>query len=188
MPVNQNSDLQFYRNMWVGEYLRPVCDFQENHCSMVCNRLSTWDTLDRKTACFVREIKANYKDTEFFIKLDDDAFADYEYIMKLMDKYRGYEKPVYISDFILNLDGNPVLNGSWYGNGKFYMFNRKLVDCIDPDIVYIGNRNEDAVFGAMVYNGCGLVEQIREDDSKIWHREYRSKNKYIDLAALRNHE
>ncbi|KAJ1950432.1 hypothetical protein FBU59_000684 [Linderina macrospora] len=188
MPVNENSDLQFYHNMWVGEYLRPVCDFKEEHCSIVCNHHSTWDTLDRKTRCFARELKAYYKDTEFFIKLDDDAFVDYQYVMGLMEKYRGYDKPVYISDFILNIDwSSQVLNNTWYGNGKFYMFNRKLVDCMNPEILYDGHRNEDAVFGSMVHDGCGKVEQVREDDSKIWHREYRNKNKYIDLTAIKNY-
>ncbi|KAJ1961400.1 hypothetical protein GGI12_003267 [Dipsacomyces acuminosporus] len=189
MPVNNKTDLQFYRNMWTREYLNTVCDFDGPLCTMSCNRSSTWETLDKKTICFTNVLKEKYKDTEFFIKLDDDALADHDYVFSLINKYKGYKEPVYISDFILNLDGtNPVLNGSYYGNGKFYMFNRKLVDCINTTITYEGDRNEDAVFGAMVYNGCGPdVMKIPEDDSKIWHRKYEHKNKYINLSALKNH-
>ncbi|KAJ2841987.1 hypothetical protein J3B02_005714, partial [Coemansia erecta] len=70
----------------------------------------------------------------------------------------------------------------------FYMFNRALVNCIDTKIKYKGNRNEDAVFGAMVYNGCGPdVLKVPEDDSRIWHKVYSNKNKKIDLSALTNH-
>ncbi|KAJ2743826.1 hypothetical protein GGI20_003439 [Coemansia sp. BCRC 34301] len=184
MPITDNSDLNFYKNLWVGEHLYTVCDSRGPHCAMVCNERSTWKTLHRKTVCFTKIIKERFTSTEFFIKLDDDAFVDRDYINELIDMYTGYERPVYISDFILNLDkSNRALNGSYYGNGKFYMFNRRLLDCIDPKIKYRGDRNEDAVFGAMVFNGCGAdVLKIREDDSKIWHKEYKSKNKYINLA------
>ncbi|KAI8323077.1 hypothetical protein GQ54DRAFT_125137 [Martensiomyces pterosporus] len=187
-PINNKTDMQFYRNMWVREYLHPVCDFDGPHCRIICNQASTWETLDTKTICFTSKIKHDLKDTEFFIKLDDDAFIDRDYILGLMEKYRGHEKPLYISDFILNIDySENVLNNTWYGNGKFYMFNRKLLDCIDDRIKYEGHRNEDAIFGSMVYAGCGDVERVAEDDSKIWHKEYRNKNKHIDLAALKNH-
>ncbi|KAI7822071.1 hypothetical protein BX661DRAFT_61082 [Kickxella alabastrina] len=156
---------------------------------MACNAKSTYDTLDKKTICFTNIIKEEYTDTEFFIKLDDDAFVDRNYVLGLVKKYKGYEKPMYISDFILNLDNrNPSLNHSYYGNGKFYMFNRALLNCIDTGIQYEGKRNEDAVFGAMVHNGCGPdVLKVPEDDSKIYHKTYRNKNKSIDLAALSNH-
>ncbi|KAI8323076.1 hypothetical protein GQ54DRAFT_303635 [Martensiomyces pterosporus] len=190
MPVNEKTDLQFYRNMWTRDFLHPVCDFDGPQCSIACNQTSTWETLDKKTICFANALRQNYADTEFFIKLDDDALVDHDYVFGLMEKYRGHEEPVYISDFILNLDGsNPALNGSHYGNGKFYMFNRRLVDCLNTSIEYTGQRNEDAVFGAMVYNGCGPgVMKIPEDDSKIWHKNYTSKNKHINLAVLINHE
>ncbi|KAJ2003062.1 hypothetical protein GGI04_003103 [Coemansia thaxteri] len=189
MPVNDNSDLTFYKNMWVGDYLRPVCDFAGPECSMSCNEKSTWNTLHKKTVCFTKQLKEKYTDTEFFIKLDDDAFTDREYIYGLMNQYTGMKEPVYISDFILNLDrSNPSLNGSYYGNGKFYMFNRPLLDCIDTNIRYRGDRNEDAVFGAMVHNGCGPdVKKILENDSKIWHKNYTSKNKHIELNYVKNH-
>ncbi|KAJ1947413.1 hypothetical protein GGF37_000485 [Kickxella alabastrina] len=175
--------------MWVEEYLHTVCDFGGPECTMACNAKSTYDTLDKKTICFTNIIKEEYTDTEFFIKLDDDAFVDRNYVLGLVKKYKGYEKPVYISDFILNLDNiNPSLNHSYYGNGKFYMFNRALLNCIDTGIQYEGKRNEDAVFGAMVHNGCGPdVLKVPEDDSKIYHKTYRNKNKSIDLAALSNH-
>ncbi|KAJ1956004.1 hypothetical protein EC988_001573, partial [Linderina pennispora] len=150
MPVNENTDLQFYGNMWVNDYLHPVCDFEGDGCRIVCNQKSTWETLDSKTICFTKALKERYRGTEFFIKLDDDAFVDKTYIRELMYKYHRHPKPVYISDFILNLDGeNLNLNNTWYGNGKFYMFNRRLLDCIDDKIQYTGHRNEDAVFGAM---------------------------------------
>ncbi|KAJ1932758.1 hypothetical protein GGF37_006955, partial [Kickxella alabastrina] len=28
-PINNNTDLQFYRNTWFGDYLYPVCDWEE---------------------------------------------------------------------------------------------------------------------------------------------------------------
>ncbi|KAJ1798958.1 hypothetical protein LPJ59_002163 [Coemansia sp. RSA 2399] len=190
MPVNKNTDIQFYQNTWFGDNLFTVCDYPGTDCSMDCNKESTWDTLDDKTRCFMRHVKRKERDTQFFVKLDDDALIDKRYVLGLMEKYKHYEEPVYISDFILNLDDrNPSMNGSYYGNGKFYMFNRKLVDCIDTEIRYRYHRNEDAMFGAMVFNGCGPdVLKIPEDDSKIWHKSYENKNKKIDLAALRNHE
>ncbi|KAJ2811067.1 hypothetical protein FBU31_007852, partial [Coemansia sp. 'formosensis'] len=50
-------------------------------------------------------------------------------------------------------------------------------------------RNEDAVFGGMVRSGCGEnnVEFVQENDDKIWHKEYRSKNKHINLSFIKNH-
>ncbi|KAJ1829168.1 hypothetical protein LPJ73_008456, partial [Coemansia sp. RSA 2703] len=178
MPVNDKTDIQFYKNMWVGDYLHTVCDFDGADCKMSCNVQSEYKTLDKKTICFTDIIKQKYKNYEFFIKLDDDALVDKKYVFEMIEKYRGSKEPVYISDFILNIDNSqPVLNGSYYGNGKFYMFNRALVDCIDTKIRYNGNRNEDAVFGAMVYNGCGPdVLKISEDDSRIWHKNYDSKS------------
>ncbi|KAJ2493181.1 hypothetical protein IWW37_000831 [Coemansia sp. RSA 2050] len=189
MPTNNNTDIEFYKNMWVADYLYTVCDYPGLDCSMSCNQPSTWATLYKKTRCFTKEIKKRFRSTEFFIKMDDDTFVDREYIEKLVDLYAGSKKPVYISDFILNLDyRNRALNGSYYGNGKFYMFNRPLLDCIDPNIWFWGDRNEDAVFGAMVHNGCGPdVEKIKEDNSKIWHKRYTSKNKHINLSAISNY-
>ncbi|KAJ1667065.1 hypothetical protein EV178_001786 [Coemansia sp. RSA 1646] len=189
MPINNNTDTQFYDNTWLGDNLFTVCDYPEPGCSMACNAGSTWETLDDKTRCFARHVKRKLKDTQFFIKLDDDALVDKRYVMGLIEKYKDFKEPVYISDFILNLDrSNPNMNGSYYGNGKFYMFNRKLVDCIDTEIMYTGHRNEDAFFGAMVYNGCGPnVLKVSEDDSKIWHRTYQNKNKHIDLSVISNH-
>ncbi|KAJ2421365.1 hypothetical protein GGF47_003993, partial [Coemansia sp. RSA 2524] len=88
---------------------------------------------------------------ELFIKLDDDALVDIDYVIGLIKKYQGYRKPVYISDH--QRAGSrkypDALNGVRYGNGKFYMFNRKLVQCLDLDIKYRGSRNEDSVFGGM---------------------------------------
>ncbi|KAJ2831158.1 hypothetical protein GGI24_001666 [Coemansia furcata] len=189
MPVNNNTDMSFYKNMWVADHLYTVCDFRGPNCTMSCNERLTWKTLHKKTKCFTKKIKEQFTNTEFFIKMDDDTFVDREYIHSLIDKYAGFTEPVYISDFILNLDGqNRNLNGSYYGNGKFYMFNRRLLDCIDPTIKYKGDRNEDAIFGAMVFNGCGPdVLKIGEDDSKIWHKRYLNKNKYIDLPAISNY-
>ncbi|KAJ1956003.1 hypothetical protein EC988_001572 [Linderina pennispora] len=189
LPVTNNTDMQFYHNMWVGDYLHPVCDFDGPGCSIVCNRNSTYQTLDKKTICFSRAIQQGFSDAEFFIKLDDDALVDRDYIHSLMRRYRGYRQPLYISDFILNLDHRTsVLDGTYYGNGKFYMFNRKLVECMDTDIDYRGRRNEDAVFGSMVHRGCGKsVTRVLEDDAKIWHKTYQNKNKLIDLAALKPH-
>ncbi|KAJ2556395.1 hypothetical protein EV175_002037 [Coemansia sp. RSA 1933] len=189
MPINNNTDTQFYRNTWLGDNLFTVCDYPGPECSMSCDRWSSWGTLDDKTRCFIRRVKRKMKDTQFFIKLDDDALVDKGYVLELMEKYKYINEPVYISDFILNLDPlNPSMNGSYYGNGKFYMFNRKLVDCIDTEIVYQEHRNEDAMFGAMVFNGCGnKVVKIQEDDTLIWHKKYQNKNKKIDLEALRNH-
>ncbi|KAJ1644962.1 hypothetical protein LPJ64_003406 [Coemansia asiatica] len=188
MPVNKKTDMQFYRNMWLGDYLHTVCDFAGPECTLSCNAESTYKTLDKKTICFTDILKKSYKDINFFIKLDDDALVDKGYVLEMIEKYKDYKEPVYISDFILNLDGQKVLNGSYYGNGKFYMFNRALVNCIDTKIKYKGNRNEDAVFGAMVYNGCGPdVLKVPEDDSRIWHKVYSNKNKKIDLSALTNH-
>ncbi|KAJ2279901.1 hypothetical protein IW141_006742, partial [Coemansia sp. RSA 355] len=96
-----------------------------------------------------------------------------------------YHKPVYISDHERTQPRNfpDSLNGVMYGNGKFYMFNRKLVQCLDTDIKYRGSPNEDSVFGGMVSNGCGEdnVEYVKEDDRWIWHKEYTNKNKHIDL-------
>ncbi|KAJ2851867.1 hypothetical protein J3B02_003527, partial [Coemansia erecta] len=154
MPVNKKTDIQFYRNTWLSDYLHTVCDFDGPECILSCNVRSTYKSLDKKTICFTNFLKKWYKHINFFIKLDDDAFIDKAYVFEVIEKYKDYKEPVYISDFILNLDRQKVLNGSYYGNGKFYMFNRALVDCIDTEIKYDGNKNEDAVFGAMVYNGC----------------------------------
>ncbi|KAJ2743827.1 hypothetical protein GGI20_003440 [Coemansia sp. BCRC 34301] len=190
-PVNNNTDMQFYRNTWMREYLYPVCDWSEPGCKIVCNKDSTYHTLDEKTFCFSREMK-KFKDKEFFIKLDDDAFVDRDYILELMRKYTGAKKPVYISDHTRFGDGDnkETLDNVRYGNGKFYMFNNKLVKCLDTDFKYeFRPRNEDAVFGGMVRSGCGEenVDYIQENDDKIWHKEYKSKNKYINLAFIKNH-
>ncbi|KAI8323079.1 hypothetical protein GQ54DRAFT_297023 [Martensiomyces pterosporus] len=189
-PVNNNTDMQFYRNTWLRDFLYPVCDWEEPGCKIVCNKTSTYHTLDEKTFCFSRQMK-NFTDKEFFIKLDDDSFVDKDYVFDLMREHRGSKKPVYISDHTRFGDGgNPkTLDGVLYGNGKFYMFNFELVKCLDVDFKYNGHRNEDAVFGGMVNSGCGEpnVTWVQENDDKIWHKVYRNKNKYIDLAALKNH-
>ncbi|KAJ2518561.1 hypothetical protein H4217_003261 [Coemansia sp. RSA 1939] len=189
-PINNNTDMQFYRNTWMRSYLHPVCDWDEPGCKIVCNRTSTYRTLDQKTFCFTRAIK-NYRDTEFFIKLDDDSFVDKDYVADLLKTYSGWQKPVYISDHtrLRGYGEKDPLRHVRYGNGKFYMFNDQLVRCVDTDYTYEGSRNEDAVFGAMVTSGCGEenVEYIQEDDNKIWHKKYESKNKYIDLAHIKNH-
>ncbi|KAJ2776101.1 hypothetical protein H4R18_005848 [Coemansia javaensis] len=189
MPVNNNTDIQFYRNTWLGDYLHLVCDWPAPGCSIVCNQESTYRTLDTKTRCFARAIK-NYADKDFFIKLDDDSLTDRGYILDLMKKHRGQTAPVYISDHIIHEDGkNPVLDGAKYGNGKFYMFNRPLARCVDPEIKYRGHHNEDAVFGAMVRAGCDekRIMYLDEDDRFIWHKEYENKNKKIDLSHIKNH-
>ncbi|KAJ1724210.1 hypothetical protein LPJ53_001485 [Coemansia erecta] len=194
-PVNENTDMQFYRNTWFGEYLHPVCDFDGPDCKIVCNQASTYRTLDKKTFCFSRQIKEReeYKQTEFFIKLDDDSFIDKGYILQLMRNNTGSDKPVYISDHTRIHDrANPgVLDEVLYGNGKFYMFNRVLVNCLDTDLKYNGRRrNEDLVFGGMVNSGCGGekgVMFIQENDDKIWHKVYHNKNKYIELGYIKNH-
>ncbi|KAJ2607788.1 hypothetical protein H4S08_004705 [Coemansia sp. RSA 1365] len=189
-PVNNNTDMQFYRNTWLREYLYPVCDWPGPDCKIVCNRASTYKSLDKKTICFSREMK-KMLDKEFFIKLDDDAFVDQDYVIQMMRKYHGAKKPVYISDHIWNRDrANPdTLNNVKYGNGKFYMFNRQLVKCLNVDMKYRYRRSEDAVFGGMVSTGCGRdhVKYIQEDDNYIWHKKYSSKNKSIDLAYIKNH-
>ncbi|KAJ2078195.1 hypothetical protein H4R24_004645 [Coemansia sp. RSA 988] len=182
--------MQFYRNMWLREYLYPVCDWPEPGCKIVCNMTSTYRTLDKKTICFSRKIKT-IEDKEFFIKLDDDAFVDRDYVIRLIRKYRGWSKPVYISDNTRKKDKkNPgVLDGVLYGNGKFYMFNRALAKCLNTELQYKGSRNEDAVFGGMVHSGCGEpnVKYVSEDDKFIWHKKYTNKNKFIDLAFIKNH-
>ncbi|KAJ1936091.1 hypothetical protein FBU59_005169 [Linderina macrospora] len=189
-PVNQNTDMMFYKNMWFRDYLHPVCDFDGPDCKIVCNQESTYRTLDQKTFCFSRALK-NYKDIEFFIKLDDDSFVDKDYIKNLMVEHQGSKKPVYISDHTRFGDpwNEKTLNGVLYGNGKFYMFNMNLVKCLDVEFKYNGPRNEDAVFGGMVTSGCGEknVTFVQENDDFIWHKTYKNKNKYIDLAAIKNH-
>ncbi|KAJ2809543.1 hypothetical protein H4R20_000045 [Coemansia guatemalensis] len=69
------------------------------------------------------------------------------------------------------------------------MFNYKLAECLDADLQYRRSRNEDAVFGGMVHWGCGEnnVAYVGEDDSRIWHKSYTSKNKFINLAYITNH-
>ncbi|KAJ2499955.1 hypothetical protein GGH96_003138 [Coemansia sp. RSA 1972] len=140
--------------------------------------------------CFARAIK-QFKDKELFIKLDDDALVDIDYVIGLIKKYQGYNKPVYISDHERSGSRKypDALNGVRYGNGKFYMFNRKLAQCLDADITYRGSPNEDIVFGGMVTHGCGedSVEYVQEDDRWIWHKEYTNKNKHIDLSFIKNH-
>ncbi|KAJ2481695.1 hypothetical protein IWW56_001606 [Coemansia sp. RSA 2131] len=189
-PVNKNTDMQFYQNTWLRNYLYPVCDWPGPGCKIVCNRTSTYQSLDIKTKCFARAIK-RFEHKELFIKLDDDALVDINYIIGLIKKYQRYHKPVYISDHqrTKTRDFPDALNGVRYGNGKFYMFNRKLAQCLKTDIKYRGSRNEDSVFGGMVSHGCGEdnVEYVQEDDRWIWHKEYTSKNKHIDLAFIKNH-
>ncbi|KAJ2813208.1 hypothetical protein H4S07_000864 [Coemansia furcata] len=190
-PINKNTDMQFYRNTWLREYLYPVCDWSEPGCKIVCNKESTYHTLDEKTFCFSKEMK-HFKDKEFFIKLDDDSFVDRDYVLELMRTYKGWKKPVYISDHTRFNDpaNKDTLHLVRYGNGKFYMFNYNLVKCLDTAFTYEHRpRNEDAVFGGMVRSGCGEnnVEFVQENDDKIWHKEYKSKNKYIDLAFIKNH-
>ncbi|KAJ2072982.1 hypothetical protein GGH92_000520 [Coemansia sp. RSA 2673] len=190
-PINKNTDMQFYRNTWLREYLYPVCDWSEPGCKIVCNKESTYETLDEKTFCFSKEMK-KFSDKEFFIKLDDDAFVDRDYVFGLMRKYSGSKKPVYISDHTRfnDPDNKDSLHEVLYGNGKFYMFNYNLIKCLDTNFKYEHHpRNEDAVFGGMVRSGCGekSVEFVQEDDDKIWHKEYKNKNKYIDLSFIKNH-
>ncbi|KAJ2003061.1 hypothetical protein GGI04_003102 [Coemansia thaxteri] len=190
-PVNQNTDMQFYRNTWLRDYLYPVCDWSEPGCKIVCNKTSTYQTLEEKTFCFAREMK-NFADKEFFIKLDDDSFVDRDYVFDLMFNHTGSNKPVYISDHTRFGDGanKGTLDGVLYGNGKFYMFNWNLVKCLDVDFTYEHHpRNEDAVFGGMVRSGCGEknVNFVQENDDKIWHKEYKNKNKYIKLNYISNH-
>ncbi|KAJ2713394.1 hypothetical protein H4R19_002274 [Coemansia spiralis] len=188
-PVNNNTDLRFYRNTWLGDYLYPVCDWPEPGCKIVCNETSTYDTLDKKTLCFSRAMK-EFRDKEFFIKLDDDSFVDRDYVVSLLKKYTGWRRPVYISDHTRwRYRSDPTTGDVLYGNGKFYMYNLRLVDCLDTDLKYDGNPNEDLVFGAMVRSGCGErnVLFVAEDDDFIWHKSYKNKNKYIDLAFIKNH-
>ncbi|KAJ2625026.1 hypothetical protein H4R22_005005 [Coemansia sp. RSA 1290] len=188
-PVNNNTDMQFYRNTWFRDYLFPVCDWPGPECKIVCYRDSTYQTLDMKTICFAQELKNI--DKEFFIKLDDDTFVDMDYIVGLIDQYKGWKSPVYISDHQRtgHRDFPDALNGVKYGNGKFYMFNQKLAQCLKPDIQYQKHRNEDSLFGGMVSHGCGesRVLYLEEDDDKIWHKSYTNKNKNIDLAYIKNH-
>ncbi|KAJ1644961.1 hypothetical protein LPJ64_003405 [Coemansia asiatica] len=188
MPMNCKTDVRFYKNMWIGDYLHPVCDWKGPGCAIYCNQTSTYNSLAKKTICFTRVLKKYYTDTEFFIKLDDDALIDRDYIFELVEKYRGFKKPLYISEFSTYRNNQPLLNGTRYGNGKFYMFNRKLLDCIATGVRYQGNRNEDAIFGALVRYGCGdNVKMVWEDNSRLWHKNYFGGNKFINLAALSNH-
>ncbi|KAJ2707473.1 hypothetical protein FB645_000649 [Coemansia sp. IMI 203386] len=193
-PINNNTDMQFYRNTWMGDFLHPVCDWDEPECKIVCNKSSTYQTLDEKTLCFSRALRSQeeYRQKEFFLKLDDDSLVDKEYVLYLMRNNTGSDKPVYISDHTRLRDGaNPViLDQVLYGNGKFYMFNHVLVDCLNTDFEYKGSRSEDLVFGGMVNSGCGGEQNIlfiQEDDDYIWHKEYKNKNKYINLAFIKNH-
>ncbi|PIA16243.1 hypothetical protein COEREDRAFT_81450, partial [Coemansia reversa NRRL 1564] len=96
LPVNNNTDMQFYRNMWVQEYLYPLCDWPEPGCKIACNGNSTYMTLDKKIICFSSEIK-NIHDKDFFIKLNDDAFVEIDYVVNILRKFGGWSKPVYIS-------------------------------------------------------------------------------------------
>ncbi|KAJ2758178.1 hypothetical protein IWQ57_006900, partial [Coemansia nantahalensis] len=178
LPVNNNTDMQFYNNMWLGDYLYPVCDWPAPGCKIVCNETSTYKTLDRKTFCFARAMK-EFRDKEFFIKLDDDSLVDRDYIVSLMRQYTGLQRPVYISDHIRRGDKiNPSIDGILYGNGKFYMFNYWLAQCVDTELQYKGRRNEDSVFGAMVRSGCGErnVVYVAENDDYIWHKGYENKD------------
>ncbi|KAJ2761049.1 hypothetical protein IWQ56_000112 [Coemansia nantahalensis] len=189
-PVNNNTDMQFYRNMWFGDYLYPVCDWPAPGCKIVCNETSTYDTLDTKTFCFARAMK-EFRDKEFFIKLDDDSFVDKDYIVGIMKQYTGQQRPMYISDHTWGWhdSDNPLLDHPLYGNGKFYMFNYRLAQCVDTELQYNGHENEDFIFGAMVRSGCGEgnVAYVAENDDYIWHKGYESKNKFIDLAYIKNH-
>ncbi|KAJ2158097.1 hypothetical protein GGF46_004032 [Coemansia sp. RSA 552] len=189
-PVNNNTDMRFYQNTWLRKYLYPVCDWPGEGCRIVCNETSTYRYLDRKTFCFTRAVKQ--MDKEFYLKLDDDAFVDRDYVVRLIRKFTGWKRPVYISDHRRYHDKkNPgVLDHILYGNGKFYMFNRPLAQCANVDLKYNGKRrNEDAVFGGMVSTGCGEknVEYVKEDDDWIWHKTYSHLNKFIDLAYIKNH-
>ncbi|KAJ2131235.1 hypothetical protein IW136_005353, partial [Coemansia sp. RSA 678] len=156
MPVNNNTDMQFYQNTWMADHLFTVCDFAGPGCAMSCNEKSTWRALDRKTKCFTRAIKQVLASTEFFIKQDDDVLADQGYVHALVDKYRGHPDPLFISDILHHNDRINVfsLSGITHGNGKFYMFNRRLLDCLNVDVRYIGQRYEDTVFGGMIHTGC----------------------------------
>ncbi|KAJ2803568.1 hypothetical protein H4R20_002841 [Coemansia guatemalensis] len=192
MPTNNKTDMQFYENNWVADHLFTVCDFEGPSCSMACNEESTWGSLHRKTRCFVNVIKEAFTDIEFFLKLDDDVFADKDYVLGLIKKYRGHKRPLLISHVLKSGDRiNSMFDGARYGNGKFYMFNRRLLDCIDTNLTFHGRRNEDHMFGAMMRSGCGdkpNVTFVRENDAHIWHKSYAVKNKYINLAALVNHD
>ncbi|KAJ1810188.1 hypothetical protein LPJ75_004253, partial [Coemansia sp. RSA 2598] len=33
-PVNNNTDMQFYQNTWFGDYIHPVCDWDEPGCKI----------------------------------------------------------------------------------------------------------------------------------------------------------
>ncbi|KAJ2707474.1 hypothetical protein FB645_000650 [Coemansia sp. IMI 203386] len=188
MPVNHKTDIRFYKNMWIGDYLHPVCDWDGPGCAIFCNQTMSYNTLAKKTICFTRVLKKYYLDTEFFIKLDDDALVDRDYIFGLIEKYRGFKRPLYVSEFSTYRNNQPLLNGTRYGNGKFYMFNRKLLDCVATNVDYMGNRNEDAIFGTLVRYGCeNKVKMVWEDNSRLWHKKYTNKDTFIDLAALSNH-
>ncbi|KAJ2824048.1 hypothetical protein IWW50_003515 [Coemansia erecta] len=189
-PVNNNTDMQFYRNTWLRKYLYPVCDWPGPGCKIVCNRTSTYLTLDKKTICLARQVQT-IEDKEFFIKMDDDVLVDMDYVVGLIKEYQGWKTPVYISHHgRTRVRERPdALSGVRYGNGKFYMFNKILAKCLNPEISYRAPENEDRVFGGMVNDGCGeaAVTYVRENDDKIWHKLYSSKNKHIDLAFIKNH-
>ncbi|KAJ2303777.1 hypothetical protein IWW54_005625, partial [Coemansia sp. RSA 2705] len=156
-PVNNNTDMQFYRNTWMRDYLYPVCDWPGPGCKIVCHRDSTYMTLDKKTICFSRELKAANDQKEFYLKIDDDTLVDMDYVVELVREYSGWRKPLFISHIWRSRDrGFPdALNRVRHGNGKFYMFNRQLVNCLNLDITYRGRRFEDTVFGGMISTGCG---------------------------------
>ncbi|KAJ2806504.1 hypothetical protein H4R21_000842 [Coemansia helicoidea] len=182
--------MRFYRNTWLGDYLYPVCDWPAPGCKIVCNETSTYKTLDRKTFCFARAVK-DIRDKEFFIKLDDDSLVDRDYIVSLMKRHTGRPRAVYISHHtrMTRHRINPPLYRVLYGNGKFYMFNDRLAQCVDTELQYEGHDNEDFIFGAMVQSGCGErnVLYAAENDDFIWHKKYENKNKFIDLAYIKNH-
>ncbi|KAJ2080860.1 hypothetical protein H4R24_002776 [Coemansia sp. RSA 988] len=130
-------------------------------------------------------------DEELLIKLGNNALVDQDYVIQIIKKYRKAKNPVDISDSIGSVDRtNPdTLHNVDYGNGKFYMFNRHLTDCLDLGTIFQRRMNEEATFGDIVNTGCSEnnVKYIRENDSYIWHKECTSKNKYIDLAYIKNH-
>ncbi|KAI8323078.1 hypothetical protein GQ54DRAFT_303637 [Martensiomyces pterosporus] len=147
MPVTNTTDMQFYSNMWVGDFLHPVCDYPEMGCRILCNATSRSSSVDARTRCFVKGLKGYSEQYEFFVKMDDSTFADKAYVFELMEKYVGAKQPLYISGLARKY---PALNQMPPdGRGKFYMFNRRLVECLDADAVDGGQGSERSVFESM---------------------------------------
>ncbi|KAJ2607783.1 hypothetical protein H4S08_004700, partial [Coemansia sp. RSA 1365] len=120
--------------------------------------------------------------------LNDDAFVEIDYVIETLRKFGEWSIPVFISHNTRKEENSnsDVIDDASYESSSFYMFNRALVKCLDTNIKYKGPRNEDSIFNAMISSGCGEanVNYVAEDSDFIWHKEYKNKNKFIDLSYI----